>query len=534
MSERKIILVFSKSAFSTRILLFAFALATVSECRSEDYFLTVGGGHNPMNNQASLEKNVLFQRQVLVEKRADNPTHIIHFADGHDPSRDLQWRDTDRLDAYPLSHRLLGILFSDRHGMDLSYRNHQISGAAPATRASLKQSLQDLGLELSAGDRLVIYATGHGGPAAIAESDDEELQIDARCNTRLHMWESDSVTVEEFSKWLDEIPRRVDVVLIMVQCYSGGFANTLFNEGNSQLGMSSQIRVGFFSQVHDRVSAGCTAAVDSSDYQEYSRYFWEGLREKTFDGRRVDGVDLDGNGDISFLEAHAYAVIESDTVDIPIRSSELMLRQYSGVDPAANDDPQSVDTCFRSDTSLFELASAASAEQRVIIQRLCARVGLDEREAVSEVDGEIETAKEEIERLEEQLSVAERRRDESLDRLKNRVRRRWPELYHGLVPYSIELATMHSEEFREFVSSLGAYDAWEAATNYVEEVESQLVGLQHREAKLQRLIRACDSVSLEINFRKTASRSEKRTYERMLTIERSTLERHSESNTNTD
>ena len=38
-----------------------------SELQGKDYFITVGGGYTPQQNQASLEANVLFFQKILSE-----------------------------------------------------------------------------------------------------------------------------------------------------------------------------------------------------------------------------------------------------------------------------------------------------------------------------------------------------------------------------------------------------------------------------------------------------------------------------------
>ena len=115
----------------------------------------------------------------------------------------------------------------------------------------------------------------------------------------------------------------------MVQCYAGGFAHTIFDKADANAGLSTSDRCGFFAQVHDRGAAGCTPDANDADYEEYSSYFWVALAGKSRVGKAVDTADYDKNGQVSFAEAHAYAMIESDTIDVPVRTSGVLLRQYS-------------------------------------------------------------------------------------------------------------------------------------------------------------------------------------------------------------
>ena len=99
-----------------------------SELQGKDYFITVGGGYTPQQNQASLEANVLFFQKILS------------------------------------------------------------------------------------------CVTAHGG-----EGPDDNPR-----NTTISCWNNESITREEFTLWLDELPDHVSVVLVMAQCYCGGFADTIF------------------------------------------------------------------------------------------------------------------------------------------------------------------------------------------------------------------------------------------------------------------------------------------------------------------
>src|SRR5207247_1966972 len=88
-------------------------------------------------------------------------------------------------------------------------------------------------------------------------------------------------------------------------------------------------RCGFFATTHDRMAAGCTADVMEESYQDYSTYFFAALDGKTRTGERVTGCDYDGDGVVSWEEAHAYALLTSDTVDISMMTSDNFLRMYS-------------------------------------------------------------------------------------------------------------------------------------------------------------------------------------------------------------
>ena len=303
------------------IALIVTGVACPQPVSGKDFFVTVGGGPEPTSNQISLERNVKFFQRVLRQQRPDAPDHYILFGDGGDPRRDVQYRDPQPCGT--VAERMLAEIFGDPDELQLKYRNHDIESVqAPARALPLRQQLVRIGRQAEPGDRVFVYVTAHGG-----SSDDEQNEH----NTVLHLWGDDEMTASEFSQLLDRIPQHVQVVLVMVQCYSGGFAHVIFDRADAELGLSPRLRCGFFSQVHNREAAGCTADANEEDYQEYSSYFWAALAAETRTGQALPRVDYDQDGQTSLAEAHAYATIESDTVDIPLRTSDALLWHYSRV-----------------------------------------------------------------------------------------------------------------------------------------------------------------------------------------------------------
>ncbi|MDX1565243.1 MAG: hypothetical protein R3236_07555 [Phycisphaeraceae bacterium] len=286
--------------------------------RAEDYFLTIGGGYSPSGNQVSLEKNILYFTSLLDENKLSNRPHHIIFADGPKPGRTVQF--TDPSDPVPPINKLLGMLVGSTKGLDHRYRKHRIPDVkGPSSVQSIDRWFETTGSKLQSGDRLVIYFTGHGGKASNKKSQD----------TKIYLWNRKSMPMTDFVKRLDKLDPSVQVVAVMVQCYSGGFANLIFKEGDPKKGMAAHNRVGFYATVHDRVAAGCTPDINEANYQEYSTHFWAGLFGKTRLGQVVRDSDYNQDGRVGYNEAHAYALIHSDTIDISIKTSGAFLRRYA-------------------------------------------------------------------------------------------------------------------------------------------------------------------------------------------------------------
>mgnify|MGYP001824509636 CR=1 FL=1 len=152
----------------SRLLLVAYGLALACPAIAEDYFLVVGGGPSPFNNQVSLESNVLFSQRVLAKVRDDAPEQQFFFADGNIDKPDLQYLNPDARHSQAVIW--MSRLFGDEDSMNYCYRDHQIEHIdGPTRKGFLKQAFFELAEQAQAGDRLIVYVTAHGGEA---EGDD--------------------------------------------------------------------------------------------------------------------------------------------------------------------------------------------------------------------------------------------------------------------------------------------------------------------------------------------------------------------------
>ncbi|MDB5391793.1 MAG: hypothetical protein JWM11_7439 [Planctomycetaceae bacterium] len=296
-----------------------------------DYFLTIGGGYDRSGNQASLEANVVFFQQVLAERHRGPLRHDIYFADGHDPAADLQiLAEKPAKDQAPSKTPATDLLASvhRRNGqVNVTYRNHQVTGiSGPLDPALIRADLDKLAKTAQAGDRLIVYVTAHG-------SEGEENDP---FNTTIDCWNERKITAREFTGWLNKLPSKVPVVMVMAQCYCGGFANTIFQDLDQDKGLAPHLRVGFFAQQHDLPAAGCRPDIEHDE--EFSSYFWGALAGRSRNGVPIKDCDVDGNGSVSFAEAYAYAVTAGETVDIPLRTSEVALRAFSRLKAAESKD----------------------------------------------------------------------------------------------------------------------------------------------------------------------------------------------------
>ncbi len=550
------------------VMLVATVVTAPAAARADDYFLTIGGGYSATGNQLSLERNVIFQQSVLAEQRPDNPRHDVYFADGNDDLRDLQCRDPEFEAKCPPARRMMAELFGDADSMDLFYRNNEVRGlTGPAEKSLIRRRMRDIARELKPGDRLLVYVTGHGGPADDSNDNDDDDEYDYeydeesqtwkakerqsngeaernRYDTSFYMWNSDSVSASEFVGWLDRLPHEVEVVLVMVQCFAGGFAHTIFQQADADLGLAPHARCGFFAQVHNRGAAGCTADANEADYEEYSSYFWSALGGKTRTGERIESADYDGNGQVSFAEAHAYAIIESDTIDVPVRTTGALLQRYSRQprqrrrrsnnndensfgrllgslnDANARPNPQGL---VQTAGSLSKLMASARPDQRAILERLPAKLGLGANATVEDVRRKLREVRGNSNSAGSKLRRATETQERALERVQEELREIWPELHADLPPVAIELASDRAEEFASTVDALPSYKALRRSKERVQQLSEERMKLSRQEARMQRLLQTCESVVLAANLRQVAPREIVERYQRLLAMEEGTL-----------
>src|SRR5437762_5705291 len=292
------------------------SLHSCSVMRGEDHFLTIGGGESPTNNQVSLEKNILYLQRFLSESGLGSMSNDIYFANGKELGRDIQF--VDPTTPPPKVNQLLAQIFDKEDGLDASYRTHSIPGVrGAAKRADIAKWFESEGARLGPEDRLFIYYSGHGGAGKPAR------------NTTFALWGEGGMPVKECIGLLDKLDPKVKVILIMVQCHAGGYADVIFKDAQAGTNMSKAQRVGFLATSAERMAAGCTSDIEEDNYREYSTYFWAALYGRTRGGKTIERPDYDGDGHVSLSEAHAYVQITSDTIDIPVATSDIFLRSCS-------------------------------------------------------------------------------------------------------------------------------------------------------------------------------------------------------------
>ncbi|MEM6836697.1 MAG: Caspase domain-containing protein [Cyanobacteria bacterium P01_C01_bin.120] len=309
--------------------------ATLEEANTPT-FLVVAGGGAPSYNEIALEKNVWYFQRTLTHLGKAIADATVFFANGDDGQATIRYLDPFGQEQFKAP--------------DIE----SLTGAA--TRNNVQGWLDtypqtDVGAENCP---VFMYFTGHG--AQNRQNDDDNALI---------LWEETLLSVQDLAQTLDRWPADIPFVTMMAQCYSGSFANLIYEGGDPEQPVALQSRCGFFATVKTRPSVGCTPLVNEADYQDYSSSFFAGLSGRDRLGHPVASADYDTNGQVSFAEAHAFAKVDGETSDWPISTTEAWLQQRASETDKAN----------ILGTPMADWLAAASPERQFVIQALSAKLG---------------------------------------------------------------------------------------------------------------------------------------------------------------
>ncbi|WP_413265577.1 C13 family peptidase [Floridanema flaviceps] len=259
-------------------------------------FLIIGGGPEPEANEIGIEKNILyFQRTLRV--MGYNPAEVpILFANGNNQQATVSYLDKNGRQLFKIPEI------------------PNIKGAS--TLSNLRNAFGQL--QSKKPDSVFFYFTGHG------IRNPENIN-----NNIILLWNDEPLSVQMFSSLLDQLPPKTSFVGMMSQCYSGSFANLIYEGGNPKRPVTQRPRCGFFATVKTRPSVGCSPEVNEADYEDYSSSFFAGLSGRSRTGKIVNSADYNQDGRVSFAEAHAFAKIDQENVDFPLSTSEFWLQNQA-------------------------------------------------------------------------------------------------------------------------------------------------------------------------------------------------------------
>jgi len=358
----------SKSALVVAI--FVALLGLSPALRSDDppsprtYALLINGGQAPAANALSHLHHLQDMVEGLAARGIPSERIFIFSSDGEAPEDDLVVRGS-------LDERLWLIegtaLENPLRRPDLTNTVWDGVQMKPATKAELRKWFETAQGELVAGDTLFVFVTDHG-----TQNDDDPG------NGLISLWK-ESLSVLEFRALLGHLRPGTQVVNVMSQCYSGGFAEAM-------------------SPLHDPTPTGdvCGFYSTTADRRAYGCYP-EG-RDRDRIGHAFRFIDAIGRND-TMDAAHVEVLVTDATPDVPLRTSDLYLERLVEQEAAKRDEkPETlVDALLREawrDRGRFE-------PQIRLLDRLGSMYGVFSPRTLAEFDRHIT----ELEALEKSLAT---------------------------------------------------------------------------------------------------------------------------------
>ena len=310
--------------------------------------LIIGGGPNPEYNQVAIENNVRWV-DTLVPRRL---SRTVLYCDGKADGPVVQVSEPATGAAGALSLLYPSPQDARRGRSDVAYRGTNVSKIdGPATLAGIDGKFADLA---GGKDPVLLYLTGHGSP--------NRSNLD---DNRYDLWREGGLTPSLLARQIERLPKGTPVTMVMVQCFSGAFANLIFQNGDPNGPLAERPICGFFAATREREAAGCTPELDEAEYRDFTSSFFAGLTGRDRVGRKVSRPDYNGDGKVGFDEAYAFALVHDPSIDVPVATSDAFLRRFVPVE----------DDSVITEVPWEKVHGAASAAQRAALDGLCAAIG---------------------------------------------------------------------------------------------------------------------------------------------------------------
>ncbi len=503
-----------------------------SEHNKTAQILILGGGYSASGNQISLESNIKYFRRIKSSLKLNNKVTHTYFADGKDPGRDIQFFDPNFV--IPEINLIMAELFGNSNGLAHQYRSNQLKPDGTSSIQTVDRWFKLL-KNSDPLDKSIFYFTGHGG-----KGESKKL-----FNTSLYLWNNAKIRVSEFVKKIETLPKEKPVIVFMVQCYSGGFSNIIFKDGDPQKEFIDRPTAGFFSTLQSRVAAGCTPDIREENYHEYSTYFWEALSGKSRLGQKISKPDYDEDGKTSLLEAHSYVSINSNTIDVPIKTSDTLLRKYfAGADPEDQAKkekkgvlekylPKLILTDQNKTSSIKRLDQIkksdflqwAIPEERAVLASLSDYLKLKEEYPVNEIKKLEESFKKEREAIEKEKKKSTDQKNKYREELRKKIRGLYPEVSNPYHPIVTQI--LSSEKAESIINIANQNDSWEKLMHEKSKIKSfgdQKFLIEKKEVKLIRLMRCLENIRMFHALDKVCNPKQIKNFEQILSLERLTLD----------
>jgi hypothetical protein len=425
--------------------------AEAAEMPEHVAWIAVGGGSEPELNQISLEEDLLLAESVL------GPGGVVLFAGGPGTRSVQVLAELDRGD--PLRATLAELL-AERGGRDATYVPTRLVPHGPATADRFEETLVTA---LADGDDpLLAFFTVHG--------DRDERPSDAV----VLLWAGDTIDPNELDRMVRESGTARQVRFVVTSCFGGGFAEIAFENTDAMQGPTSLDVCGLFATSWDEPASGCDPSPERAQHEGYAIHLLEALRGRSRDGSDARAqIDLDGDGAIGLLEAHARARTHSLAFDLPTTTSNRLLRTIAPrrgrSDPFPLPEEEAV---VRIIGERLRLADAADADARL--------------DAIARRRVELEGA----------LEARRAEADEQWWALQGELLSRWPVIDDPWHPDFAATIERDGDAIGELLAESPRLGAWREAREDLDAMESTLAAMRVEAAPLRRWLEAHETIEL--------------------------------------
>ena len=468
--------------------------------KSNNHFFVFGGGYSATGNQISLEKNIFYLDSIIEENSPQSVYKL--FADGGEGERSLQYRIEGE---YPDDFQKLVIsCIGSTKRINDHYRPHQVlDTVGPLKRTEIDKYFSEKAAKVSKDDRIILYYTGHGGKG------DKKTPW----NTGLYLWHDGVYRMKDFAAKVQNLP--APAVCVMVQCYSGGFQNIIFKEGDPKKGIADNPPCGFFSTVYNRVAAGCTPNINEADYQEYSTWFWAGIHGYSRLGEPIEKPDYDGDGKVSFDEAHNFTLMNLDSIDIPTKTSEQILRNFT---------PKTSKPLSISKTStVAEFIKHADPGQKKVIAFLSEKTGFKQTDSLTAIVKKITDTANEMKKVKAEYDKEKKDLTKLRSRAGKNVRRLYPELGNPFHAACRKVLDEEKESMKAALDKDKDFQAYKAKYITLKKIQGKSKSLEMEWVMMQRLVRTVQNVLYEPYFLNGAKPDVISKYKKIRELEKGSL-----------
>jgi hypothetical protein len=197
---------------------------------------------------------------------------------------------------------------------------------------------------------------------------------------------------------------------------------------------------------------------------------------------RLREIDLNGDQQVSLLEAHTYARIASRSFDVPTTTSERFLREVASEAPAQGKMPAE-----------GALDPLAAPEEVAIVKALGEELELTSETTAKAKLAELESI---LSDADDEVSKAQKQADDAYYALRITLLERFPLLEHPWEPRSHELLAQHGPQVLQMLTDSDLAQEQLRASHELDQAVLDQDSVRVARARVQRLVRAFETLRL--------------------------------------